>query len=58
MKIDNSTLYAEAVEVVARHEHMSTDYVSAFYSKQQIMAKCRQYNDEYLNQMDTIRSWW
>ena len=54
----SNEIFYEAVRIVANHENVGDDFVIAFYSKQQIMAKCRQYNDEHFDEMDTIRSWW
>ena len=54
----NEVLLNEAASIVARHENVSVDFVFARYTTNQIFGWCKAYNDQHLENMDTIRQWW
>lgn len=56
--VSNEVLLNEAASIVARHENVSVDFVFARYSTNQIFGWCKAYNDQHLENMDTIRQWW
>ena len=56
--VSNEVLLNEAASIVARHEHVSVDFVFARYTTNQIFGWCKAYNDQHLENMDTIRQWW
>ena len=56
--ISNETLLNEAASIVAQHERVSVDFVFARYTATQILGWCKVYNDQHLENMDTIRQWW
>ena len=56
--VSNEVLLNEAASIVARHENVSVDFVFARYTTNQIFGWCKAYNDQHLENMDTIRQWW
>ena len=56
--VSNEVLLNEATNIVARHENVSVDFVFARYTTNQILGWCKTYNDQHLENMDTIRQWW
>lgn len=56
--VSNEVLLNEAASIVARHENVSVDFVFARYTPNQILGWCKAYNDQHLENMDTIRQWW
>lgn len=56
--VSNEVLLNEAASIVARHENVSVDFVFARYTPNQIFGWCKAYNDQHLENMDTIRQWW
>ena len=56
--VSNEVLLNEAASIVSRHEHVSVDFVFARYTTNQILGWRKAYNDQHLENMDTIRQWW
>lgn len=56
--VSNEVLLNEAASIVDRHENVSVDFVFALYTTNQILGWCKAYNDQHLEEMDTIRQWW
>ena len=56
--ISNEVLLNEAANIIARRENVSVDFVLARYTVEQIFGWCKVYNDQHLENMDTIRQWW
>ena len=53
--VSNEVLLNEAASIVARNENVSVDFVFARYTTNQIFGWCKAYNDQHLENMDTIR---
>ena len=53
--VSNEVLLNKAANIVARHEHVNVDFVFARYTINQIFGWCKAYNDQHLENMDTIR---
>ena len=53
--VNNEVLLNEAASVISRHENVSVDFVFARYTTRQIFGRCKAYNDQHLENIDTIR---
>ena len=47
-----------AARIVAQKENVSMEFVLATQTPSQIFGWCKAYNDQHLENMDTIRQWW